>query len=174
MTEAQRLNKWLETQGKSIDGHVLYRLIWSDKVYEHRHGLYRDFTESGLFLREVKETRLVRKYNYINERWILEKWAPGNLTAHKELPDALGGDYIPVYVFEDKKGNYLPPTEKVLQLILDFMGGKIRKPDEESQEAIEEKEIAYQMEEIGNHPDFSTFGDSRNAVGYTKGLKNVP
>jgi hypothetical protein len=164
MTEVELINKELEAKYTDITGRVMYRLVWSDKIFEHRYGTYRDFTPSGLFIREVTETRLTRKYNYIKERWILEKWAPGNLTAHKETPDAINGDYIPVYVFETGKGDYLVPTMKVVQLILDFMVGKIRQDDEVSPEALEEKEIQYEIEAMDDHPSFSTFGPTRNAV----------
>ena len=171
MTEVQHLNNWLKSQGKSITGEVIYRLIWSDKIFENRYGTYRDFTPSGLFIREITETRTTRKYNYINERWILEKWAPGNITAHRELPDATNGDYIPVYVFEDKKGNYIAPTEKVLKFIIDFMNGRIDKEAKIDPEILEEKEIAYQVDSFLDAPDFRTHGATRDAVAYTRGLK---
>lgn len=173
MTEAKRLNNWLRDQGISITGQVMYRLVWSESIYENRFGKFRDFTSSGLFVREVTETRRVRKYNYIHERFILEKWAPGNLTANRELPDASNGDYIPVYVFEDKKGNYLPPTERALKFILDYMNGRVDKDSEVPQELLDEKEIKYQVESMDNHPDFSTSGEARNAIAYSKGLRHI-
>jgi hypothetical protein len=74
MTEVQILNKRLEKEGLSITGEVIYRLVWSNRIFENRFGNFRDFIEgTNILIREVKETRLVRKYNYINERWILEK-----------------------------------------------------------------------------------------------------
>ncbi len=173
MTEIERLNKWLTTQETSLEGKVIYRLVWSDSIYENRFGIYRDFTESGLFIREVRETRKTRKYGYIHERWILEKWAPGNLTASPELPDAINGDYIPVYVFEDKKGKYLAPNERVLKLILNFMRGNIRKDDEISPEVAEQLIIDKQIDEFLDSPDIRTFGPTRDSIAYTKGLRNV-
>src|SRR5487761_29066 len=173
MTEVERLNKWLEKFGRSITGQVIYRLVWSNRIFEHRFGTFRDFTDSGLFIHEVKEVRYVRKYNYINERWIFEKWAPGNLTAHQENPDAMNGDYIPVYVFEDSKRRYLSPNEKSLKFIIDFMHGQIKQDAEIPQELIDAKEVEYIVDSMGDHPDFSTFGEIRNAIGYTKGLKGV-
>ena len=173
MTEIERLNKWLETKGKSPEGKVLYRLVWSDSIFENRFGTFNDFTESGLFVRQISEVRRVRKYSYINERFIFEKWAPGNLTANKELPDSLNGDYIPVYVFEDKEGKYLPPTEKSLSFIINFMNGRIEKDRTPSEQEIYDKEIAYEVEKMDTHPVFSTHGEAKDSVGYTKGLKNV-
>lgn len=173
MTEVERLNKWLKDKGLSITGQVLYRLVWSNSTFEHRYGIFNDFTSSELFIRQVKETRLVRKYNYINERWILEKWAPGNLTANRETPDAMNGDYIPVYVFETKDGKYLAPTERALKFILDFMNGMVEKDREIPPELQEQKEIEAQVDSMMDAPEFRTTGPTRNAVAYTKGLKNV-
>jgi|ERR1044071_3948159 hypothetical protein len=167
------LNKYLATQGNSITGQVMYRLVWSENVLENRHGLFRDFTRSGLFIREVIETRKVKKYNYIKERFILEKWAPGNLTANNELPDSINGDYLPIYVFEDKSGNYLPPTRKVLDFILNYMRGNVDKDTEIDPRVLEEKEMKYVMETFDDAPDFRTSGAIRNAIAYTRGLKGV-
>jgi len=174
MTEVEYLNKWLKDQGTSLEGKTIYRLIWSDSAFENRYGFFRDFTPGGLFIREVVETRKTRKYNYIHERWILEKWAPGNLTASKELPDAINGDYIPVYVFEDKKGNYLPPTQKALEFILNFMKGQVKQDEKIDPRILEEKEINYQIDTLLDSPDIRTFGPTRDSVAYTRGLKSVP
>src|SRR5882724_10009065 len=173
MTEIEKLNKWLENEGKSPDNKIIYRLVWSNKIFEHRFGLFHDFTESGLFIREIRETRLVRKYNYINERWILEKWAPGNLTANKETPNSLTGDYIPIYVFETSKGEYLAPNERSLKFILDFMRGRIRKDEEPPPEFLEKEEINNQIDTLLDHPSFKTSGPTRDSVAYAKGLKDV-
>jgi hypothetical protein len=168
------LNTYLKSQGKSITGQYFYRLVWSDKVLENRKGTFNDFTESGLFIRTVVETRLLPKYNYIRERWILEKWAPGSLTRNEETPDASGGDYIPVYVFEDSEGNYLPPTRKVLEFILAFLNGRVKKDSIPDEKYLEEKETQQIYESLDDHPSyFKTSGETRNAVAYTKELKDV-
>ena len=172
MTEVERLNNWLRDQGLSITGQVMYRLVWSDKILENRFGTFVDKLSNGLFI-VVTETRKVRKYNYIHERWILEKWAPGNLTANKETPDAMNGDYLPVWVFEDKFGNYIAPTEKSVTFLIKVMEGKVTKDDEPSQEMLDEKEINYQIESMDTHPMFSTSGITRDSVAYTKGLRHI-
>jgi hypothetical protein len=168
------LNTYLRSLGKSLTGQYIYRLVWSDKILENRYGTYNDFTESGLFIRSVTETRLVPKYNYIKDRWILEKWADGSLTRNKETPDASNGDYIPVYVFEDGKGNYLHPTRKVLEFLINSLNGRVRKDLEPDEKYIEEKETQSIYESLDDHPSwFKTSGESRNAVAYTKELKDV-
>lgn len=171
-TEVRLINEWLCREYLTIDRKPLYRLIWSDKLFENRFGTYRDFTEGGLFIREVTETRKVKKYSYIRERWIFEKWAPGNLTANRETPDAINGDFIPVYVFEDKNGNFLPPNRKVIQFLINYMNGQVKRDDIPSQEYLEAKEIQQEVDSMDTHPLFQTRpGDARDSIGYNKNLK---
>jgi hypothetical protein len=168
------LNIYLKAQGKSITGEYLYRLVWSDNILENRYGTFNEFTSPGLFVRTFTGIKLVPKYSYIKERWILEKWAPGNLTRNPETPDASAGDYIPVYVFEDGKGKYLPPTRRVLEFLIGSLNGNVRKDIEPSEEYLQEKEIAAMVESFDDHPSaFATAGQYRNAVGYTKEIKGA-
>lgn len=166
------LNKKLAGEYVTIDGHKIFRLVWSESTFENRYGTFREFTEGGLFIREVTETRRTRKYNYIHNRWIFEMWAPGNLTANRELPDAANGDYVPVYVFEDRGGNYLPPNEKVVRFLIAALHGKIKRDEIPSREYLEEREIQKTMETMDDHPSwFQTRpGDTRNAIWYPGGV----
>ena len=168
MTEIEQLNARIGAEYRSIDGRALFRLTWSENAFENRHGTFREFTEQGIFLREVTEVRRVRKYSYIHSRWIFEAWAPGNLVANPETPDAINGDYVPVYVFEDKSGSYLPPNEKVVRFIIAAMHGKVRKDQIPSQEYLEEREIQQTVDSMDDHPAwFQTRpGESRNAIWY--------
>lgn len=171
--EVNRINKRLLRDHKTIDNKPIFRIVWSESIFENRFGTFNDFTNSGLFIRQVTETRRTKKYNYIKERWILEKWAPGNLTANRETPDAINGDYIPVYVFENGKGEYLPVTEKATLFIVNFTLGKIKQDEIPSEEYLEEKEIQAQVEAMDDHPSYfqTRPGSGRNGIGYTGGLK---
>lgn len=166
------LNKKIGGEYVTIDGHKIFRLVWSENVFENRHGTFREFTESGLFIREVTEVRSVRKYGYIHNRWIFEMWAPGNLTKSPELPDSGNGDYVPVYVFEGRDGNYLPPNEKVVRFLISALQGKVKKDEAPSREYLEEREISQQMEIMEDHPAwFQTRpGNTRNAIWYAGGI----
>ena len=168
MTEIEQLNQRIGGEYRSIEGRALFRLIWSESIFENRYGTFREFTEGGIFIREVTEVRRVRKYNYIHNRWIFEAWAPGNLTKNPETPDTANGDYVPVYVFEDKNGQYLPPNEKVVRFIISAMHGKIRKDYIPSQEYIDEREIQRDVESMDDHPAWfqTRSGPGRNAIWY--------
>lgn len=170
----ETLRIYLNSLGKSITGEYIFRLVWSDNVTENRLGTYNDFDENGQFIRTVREVRRVPKYNYIKARWIFEKWAPGSLTRNPETPDADNGDYIPVYVFESAEGKYLPPTRKVLEFIIAYLEGRIKKDAVPSQEYLEEREIQETIDSFDDHPGYiKTSGDARNSTAYTKELSKV-
>lgn len=171
-SEIDILNKKIGAEYVSIDGHKLFRLVWSESIFENRYGTFREFTEAGLFVREITEVRRVRKYNYIHNRWIFESWAPGNLTANRETPDTANGDYVPVYVFEDRGGNYLPPNEKVVRFLIAAFYGRVKKDEIPSAEYLEQKEIDRTVETMDDHPSwFQTRpGAARNAIWYAGGV----
>lgn len=174
MTEIEQLNSKIGGEYRSIEGRALFRIVWSENIYENRHGTFREFTQSGIFIREVTEVRKVRKYSYIHNRWIFEAWAPGNLVANPETPDAVNGDYVPVYVFEDKWGGYLPPNEKVIRFIIASLHGKIKKDEIPSREYLEEREIQRTVEALDDHPAWfqTRSGPARNAIWYAGGIPN--
>lgn len=167
-SEIEQLNAKIGYEYRSLDNRALFRLIWSESAFENRYGTFREFTESGIFIREVTETRRVRKYNYIHNRWIFEAWAPGNLTANRETPDAYNGDYVPVYVFENKNGEYLPPNEKVVRFLIAAVYGRVKKDEIPSQAYLEEREIQASVASMDDHPSwFQTRpGEARNAIWY--------
>jgi hypothetical protein len=166
MTDVEIINDWLSNQYRTLENRPVYRLVWSEDIFENRLGTFRIFTESGLFIREVTEVRKVRKYNYIHHRWIFEIFAPGNITRNSETPDAENGDYVPVYVFESGTGIYLMPTRKVVEFLISALEGKIKRDELPSDEYLSEREIQAVEDSLDDHPNwFQTRpGDTRNAV----------
>src|SRR5229473_604785 len=117
MTEVETINDHLKQYGLNDFRQPLYRIVWSDYQTEHRRGIFREFL-GKTFLREFIGIKEVPKYNYILERWILERWFPGNMTYCPEIPESISGSYEPIYVFQDKFGNFLPVNLKVAELIV--------------------------------------------------------
>jgi hypothetical protein len=103
MTDVEILNQYLKAHGVNDFGQPLYRVVWSDFQLEHRRGVFRDFI-GKIFLREFVGVKEVPKYNFIKERWILERWFPPSMAWHPELPDSSQGNYEPLYVFQDRLG----------------------------------------------------------------------
>lgn len=92
-----------------------YRIVWSDDQYENRRVA---FTPEGLELIHP-EVRKVRKYNYIKERFLLEKLLPVGEMTSDELVDKLS--YECIWNFEDRNGFPLPPIWSAIELIIDTL-----------------------------------------------------
>jgi hypothetical protein len=101
--------------GKSLSGQPLFRVIWSNDATEKRHGNYAVF-QGPLMIGSVTETRDARKYNYIQDRWLLERFLERHLQPTIQLPEPNG--YECIYVFEDSKGNPLPVIWGAIELII--------------------------------------------------------
>ena len=173
--ERKDLNDFLVARsGLNLFNKPLYKLVWSTSELELRHGTFREFHDD-VFIREVTETRWTRKYWYINDRFILERWIPPELCATKELPDSSQGSYEPIYTFEDGDRLYLEPNIKVL----DFIITMAEKPHHITQTELmnelkdkEEKEIASIMEAMDFRSDIGIRLAHGEGVGYTSGLKD--
>jgi len=137
--ERKDLNEHLKAKGLNIFGQPLYKLVWSSSELELRHGTFREFHDD-VFIREVTETRWTKKYWYINERWILERWIPAELCNTAELPNSTQGSYEPIYVFEDGHRFYLEPNIKVLDFIVTMAEKPHRITKEEIFNEIKDKE----------------------------------
>ena len=110
------LNKRLRDYFGYFDGiQPNYRIVWADDQLEKR---LVDCTPEGMQLL-YPEVREVKKYNYIKERYLLEKLVPvSELNAH-ELVDELS--YECIWNFEDQYGFPLPPKWEAIEFILDTL-----------------------------------------------------
>lgn len=176
MTEVEKINKEL-FQKYSLNpmGEPMFRIVWSDDAREYRKGKYCDFY-NDIFIRETVETRLTKKYDYIHERWILEKWAPPELTSHSELPLSYKGSYEPVWVFEDKKGEYVAPIQRAVDIIINMMNNPVHMTPEERRDMfqkMEDLEVLEFEDQIEVSSPIENALHLRQAVGYTKEIKNA-
>jgi len=103
----------------TITGMAMWRVVWSEDQFEHRHGTYDDYTEAGIYLRTVTETRHVPKYR----QWIHNKYVLERLVV---IPEINAGDlpatklsYEPMYPFETGSGKYLPPRLDAAQFVIE-------------------------------------------------------
>jgi hypothetical protein len=131
------INKWLNNQGKTLTGLPLFRLSWSPEQFEHRKGTFDEFTKSGLFLRQFVGVKLVPKYPYLEDRWVLEKYTEPDYLTLQELPD-IKFTYEPFWVFEDKNRNYLAPTLKAVEFIVNWSRKDIKSTPTERKQVLED------------------------------------
>src|SRR3990167_6442773 len=107
----ERINKSLiDIFGKdTITGIAIWRVVYSENEFEKRFGTYNDISPAGIFLRTVTEVREVPKYRqWVQYKYILERLTLIPEISADDLPTPKLS-YEPLWVFEDKFGNYLPP-----------------------------------------------------------------
>jgi hypothetical protein len=151
MEDIEALNTRLkEFYGRLLDGRGRFRLAWSDEQLEYRHGQFRDLY-GHIIIREVVETRLVKKYAYINPPcWVLEKLV---FYRSKELPNASQGTYEPVWAFKDKDKNPLQPNWKVIEIIMWHVMNPTKRTDSDFKEEVaraDKEEISKFLDIIDN------------------------
>jgi hypothetical protein len=103
----------------TMTGRSIWRIVFSEDQFEKRLGTYDDFTESGIFIRTVTEVREVPKYRqWIQNKFVLERLVIVPEINRDELPISKLS-YEPMFVFEDKRGNALPPKMEVCKIVID-------------------------------------------------------
>ena len=144
----------------------IFRLVYSNTVTEKRLGDFSDFTNSGLFIRAVREVREVLKYNYLRDTWVLERlnWVGGE---NPELPEARGYSYECVWAFRDKFGTPLYPHFNIIELMLNIMinGPKEKKSEsdyeyEDEQKRLKESAVYFDMLESEGRSNLFAFEDA--------------
>jgi hypothetical protein len=103
------INQWLDNNyGKTIEGHPLFRVIWSTGLTEHRKSRFIDHVGDSI-IRDVVETREVLVYPFAQDRWILERIC---LIQDQDREIGLQTDkmftYNEIYTFQDAFCNPLP------------------------------------------------------------------
>jgi hypothetical protein len=132
----------------TVTGLAMWRVSWSEDQYEMRLGDYEDFTEAGIYIRTVREVREVPKYN----QWIIRKYVLEQLVGippqnQAELPTSKMS-YEPMFPFEDRNGDYLPPSFEAAKFVIDSiyaaMGqqsmSKYSDPEADGNNGLEAKE----------------------------------
>jgi hypothetical protein len=100
------------------DARPIWRVVWSDDEFEHRHGTYDDFTPGGLYIRTVTETRWVPKYDKLYpHRHVLEQLVAVPIVNLTDLPD-VQTSYEPMWCFEDANGHPLPPKYEACEFVI--------------------------------------------------------
>ena len=174
------INSRLHEMYRVLDGRPIYRIVFSGDQLEKRLGIFRDFSASGLLLREVEEVREVRKYWYIVPPcWVLEKlvFMQGNQALKEiseEIVGAENGTYEPLLPFRDGSGNPLPVNERVVNYILWQLHNPTKRlpSDMEAEKLAQElEETKYFEEEIGQNQRSELFAFENSAFVSTNQLK---
>ena len=140
----------------------MFRVVWSEDQLENRLTYY---TKEGFKLLTPIRLELPKYSQWIREKYVLERLVAVPDFQQEELGIKLS--YEPLWVFEDKKGNYLPPTVWACKFCIDTVyaamghSGLRKYVDEEERNPIEsrEKRIKEYEEQL--------FGDESSLLGRT-------
>ena len=115
MESVETINaRLLEYFGTHWDNRPIWRVVWSEDQFEKRR---TDYTDSGLQLL-VPEVRELPKYRqWIHNKYVLERLTIVPDVNRDELLEKLS--YEPLWVFEDRHGNPLPPKWEAAKLVVD-------------------------------------------------------
>jgi len=137
------INRIIKVHGTNQYGDPLFRVVFSDDQTERRNGIYEDYS-GDIYVKTVKEIREVKKYPWVKAKWILERWASGEISHHPSLVSDKNGVFICVYVFQDINQNYLPPLLKVTEIVI----SNLLHPRMKSEALAQDKEILSKEEKI--------------------------
>lgn len=128
--------------GHTLEGQPIFRIVWSEDQFEKR---LMGHTDSGIELL-TPQVRTVPKYRqWIKERYVLERLVAVPEVNQSELP-TVKMSYEPIWVFNDKFGNYIPPRIDAAKFIVDCLYAALGKKslakykDEEALEEMADRE----------------------------------
>lgn len=105
----------------TVTGQAIWRIVWSEDQFEHRRGIYEDYSPGGLYIRTVDEVRWVPKYRqWIKEKYVLERLVVVPEANIRELP-ATKTSYEPMFPFQTASGGYLPPRLDASKFVIDLV-----------------------------------------------------
>jgi len=113
----ERFNNYLQRDFGYFDGiHANYRIVYSDNEKEKR---FVTHTREGLEYIRPRIEEVPKYKQWIHNKFVLEKMT---FIPNDQQTDLLGNlSYEPVWVFQDKDGNFLPPNYDVAKLVIASM-----------------------------------------------------
>lgn len=166
----RKLHEWFgETENKAH-----FRIVWADDQLEKRLTTH---TKDGFELIRPEILEVPKYRQWIRHKYLIEKLTVVPRWAQTELIELLS--YEPLFVFEDKHGNYLPPLLSVARIAiestLDAIGVEYTKykdprADGHNGEEYQEQERKNMMEYLyANESDIGDALATRSGVGYGPG-----
>lgn len=151
------------------NGQPNFKVVWSDDEVEKRW-VYES-AQGFQLLTPVLD--IVRKYSYIRNRFILERLIPVPDSEKIELTSKLS--YEPLWVFEDRLGNALPPVWEAINILIRtlqdqmlYKKGPYKIPEGQGNTEEELAQRAKELESLlyGNETSIGDALATGSAVGY--------
>lgn len=170
--------KLLDDYGTEFGNAPKFRVVFSEDQFEKR---WSSYTDEGFQLLEPEVREFPKYKQWIQGKYILERLIP--IVGETDLTTKI--NYEPAWVFQDKKGNYLPPFFDGCKLIIDSMfeligvGGhaKYKDPNVTKEARLEqikkvEEELFGNETEVGDHLAYKTGVSVPGDDILTKDIKN--
>jgi len=147
MESLKVINKRLmEKYGKAIDGRPNFRVVFSDTQYENR---YEDFVVhlGEIYLKETREYRYCKKYEYIKGKHVLEELKFFDYGAFPDRP-FIRDSYEPLWTFMDKDKNPLYPIWQAVEHVVECKLNGIRETIKRNFKAEEQAQLDADIKEM--------------------------
>lgn len=160
-----------DIHGTDLLGQPHYRVVWSDDQVEKRFGYFEDYVPgTNILLRRVKEVREVKKYNYLEPQYVLERMFFNRHNTEILDNSTLSPStctYEPVWAFGlEKNGRAKPVIWRAIELLLTAINNPRKltpsqMSDEELKQAERDEKIMMDLlnEKIPNDPLHSAIKD---------------
>lgn len=103
----------------TVSGLPMWRVSWTPSQYAKQYGTFHDYSEGGIFLREVTEVREVPKYPHLRPLYVLELLMIVPMVNAAELPTQnLSYECIHPYMHAVNE-TYLPPNWEFTEWVID-------------------------------------------------------
>lgn len=169
----------LENYGRfETTNYQLWRVVWSEDELEKR---WVSHTREGLDLLQPRVEERPKYRQWVQSKYILERLTVYPDFVKRDIVEPL--TYEPVWVFEDNKGNALPPKWEAIFLIIEqvhnqakkTVGVKYKDPDMDPDKKLEDI-IRLEEELFGNESDVGTSLSYKEGISvpsnYVKGANN--
>jgi len=119
--DLELMNRYLKEWYGETDNNPHFRIVWSEDLTEKR---LTQYTKDGFQLIRPEVKELPKYKQWIHNKYLIEKLTVVPRFVETDLVEQLS--YEPLFVFENGKGEYLPPrldvSRKVIESILGSLG----------------------------------------------------
>jgi len=133
-------SKIADVFGKNVAGLPKYRVVWSSDEKEKRFGTFNEYY-GDIFLRSHTGVKGVPKYDWLPDRWVLEKLTP---VSNPEL--LVKVSYEPVFVLQSAKGEFLPLNYDVIVIVINALENPIRRPARTEKSDWSDEQLEFEAE----------------------------
>lgn len=121
--DLELMNRYLRELYGETDGKAHFRITWSEDEIEKR---ITQFTKDGLQLLRPEVRELPKYRQWIQAKYLIEKLTVVPQFIETDLVESLS--YEPLFVFENGKGDFMPPRLDVAKIAIEQVMQNLNSP----------------------------------------------